>query len=140
MKKIVFACVHNAGRSQIAAGWARHLADDGIEIVSAGSEPGPHLNVAVVEAMREAGIDLSGIKPQLLTPDLASGADLMVTMGCGESCPVIPGARRIDWPVADTHGQNIDFVRKVRDEIKSRVVDLLRSEGVRQGDESSRDS
>jgi arsenate reductase (thioredoxin) len=130
MKKIVFACLHNAGRSQLAAAWARHLAGDGLEIVSGGTEPGPHVNVVVVEAMRELGIDLTGIKPQLLTPELARGADMLVTMGCGEACPFIPGARRLDWPVADTRGQNIDFVRKVRDEIKARVADLLRSEGI----------
>jgi arsenate reductase (thioredoxin) len=130
MKKIVFACVHNAGRSQMAAAWARHLAGEGLEVVSGGTEPGPHVNVVVVEAMRELGIDLSGINPQLLTSELARGADMLITMGCGEACPLVPGARRIDWPVADTHGQNLEFVRKVRDEIKTRVVGLLRSEGI----------
>jgi arsenate reductase len=130
MKKIVFACVHNAGRSQIAASWARRLAGDRLQVVSAGSEPGPHLNLVVVEAMREVGIDLAGIKPQLLTPELAQGAELLVTMGCGESCPFIPGARRIDWPVPDTRGQNLEFVRRVRDDLKDRVTDLLRREGV----------
>jgi arsenate reductase len=130
MRKIVFACVHNAGRSQMAAAWTRHLGGDRLEVVSGGTEPGPHVNVVVVEAMREVGVDLAGIKPQLLTPELARGADLLVTMGCGESCPLIPGARRIDWPVADTRGQAIDFVRRIRDEIKTRVTDLLRSEGI----------
>jgi arsenate reductase len=130
MRKIVFACVHNAGRSQMAAAWTRHLGGDRLEVVSGGTEPGPHVNVVVVEAMREVGVDLAGIKPQLLTPELARGADLLVTMGCGESCPLIPGARRIDWPVADTRGQAIDFVRRIRDEIKTRVVDLLRSEAI----------
>jgi arsenate reductase len=130
MKKIVFACVHNAGRSQIAAAWARHLAGGRVEIVSGGTEPGPHVNVVVTEAMREAGIDLAGIKPQSLTPELARGAELLVTMGCGEACPFIPGARRLDWPILDTRGQPIEVVRKIRDEIKARVVELLRSEGV----------
>lgn len=130
MKKIVFACIHNAGRSQMAAAWARQLGGDGLEVVSGGTEPGPHVNVAVAEAMREVGIDLAGIKPQLLTPELARGADFLVTMGCGESCPFIPGARRIDWPVADTRGQPIDFIRQIRDELKTRVTDLLRSEGI----------
>jgi arsenate reductase len=130
MKKIVFACVHNAGRSQIAAGWARHLAGRQIEVVSGGTEPGPRLNLQVVQAMREAGIDLDGINPQLLTPELAAGADYIVTMGCGESCPVIPGVKRLDWPITDTRGQPIEVVRRIRDEIKARVVDLLRSEGV----------
>jgi arsenate reductase len=130
MKKIAFACVHNAGRSQIAAGWARHLAGDRIEVVSAGTEPGPHLNLQVVEAMREAGIDLSGIQPQRLTPELAQGADFLITMGCGESCPFIPGAKRLDWPITDTRGQPIETVRRIRDEIKTRVEDLLRAEGV----------
>jgi arsenate reductase (thioredoxin) len=130
MKKIVFACVHNAGRSQIAAGWARHLAGDRMEVVSAGTNPGPHLNVQVVTAMGEAGIDLSGVQPQLLTPELAQGADYIVTMGCGESCPVIPGVKRLDWPITDTRGQSIQVVRRIRDQIHQRVVDLLRSEGV----------
>ena len=130
MKKIVFACVHNAGRSQIAAAWARHLAGGFLEVVSAGTQPGPHLNVQVVAAMREAGIDLSGVQPQLLTPELARGADYIVTMGCGESCPVIPGAKRLDWRITDTRGQSIEVVRRIRDEIQERVLDLLRSEGV----------
>jgi arsenate reductase len=130
MKKIVFACVHNAGRSQIAAAWTRHLAGDRLEVVSGGTEPGPHVNVVVVEAMRELGMDLSGIQPQLLTPALAQGADMLITMGCGEACPFIPGARRIDWPVTDTRGQPIEVVRQIRDEIKARVVDLLRSQGI----------
>lgn len=130
MKKIVFACVHNAGRSQIAAGWARHLAGGRLEVVSAGTQPGPHLNVQVVAAMREAGIELSGVQPQLLTPELARGADYIVTMGCGESCPVVPGVKRLDWPITDTRGQPIEVVRRIRDEIRERVLDLLRSEGV----------
>jgi arsenate reductase len=130
MKKIVFACVHNAGRSQIAAGWARRLAGDRLEVVSAGTEPGPHLNVQVVEAMREAGIDLSGVQPQLLTPELARGADYLVTMGCGEYCPVVSGVKRLDWPVTDTRGQPIEVVRQIRDQIQKRVLELLRSEGV----------
>ena len=130
MKKIVFACIHNAGRSQMAAAWARQLGGDGLEVVSGGTEPGPHVNVAVAEAMREVGVDLAGIKPQLLTPELARGADFLVTMGCGESCPFMPGARRIDWPVADTRGQPIDFIRQIRDELKTRVTDLLRSEAI----------
>ena len=130
MKKIVFACVHNAGRSQIAAGWARRLAGDRLEVVSAGTQPGPHLNVLVVEAMREAGIDLGGIRPQLLTPELAQGADYIVTMGCGESCPVVPGVKRLDWPITDTRGQPLEVVRRIRDEIRGRVLDLLQSKGV----------
>jgi arsenate reductase (thioredoxin) len=130
MKKIIFACVHNAGRSQIAAGWARHFAGERIEVVSGGTEPGPRLNVQVVQAMQEVGIDLGGIRPQLLTPELASGADYIVTMGCGESCPFVPGVKRMDWPITDTRGQPIEVVRKIRDEIKDRVIGLLRSEGV----------
>ncbi len=130
MKKIAFACVHNAGRSQIAAAWVRHLAGDRIEVVSGGTEPGPHLNTAVVEAMHEVGIDLGGIKPQLLTPELARGADYLITMGCGESCPAIAGVKRLDWPITDTRGQPLETVRKIRDEIKARVAELLQSEGV----------
>jgi arsenate reductase (thioredoxin) len=130
MKKIVFACVHNAGWSKIAAGWARHLAGGRLEVVSAGTQPGPHLNVQVVEAMREAGIDLSGVQSQLLTPELAHGADYIVTMGCGESCPVVPGVKRLDWPITDTRGQPLEVVRQIRDQIQERVLGLLRSEGV----------
>ncbi len=130
MKTIVFACVHNAGRSQIAAAWARHLAGGRLQVLSGGTEPGPHLNLQVVEAMREVGIDLSGIQPQLLTPELARGADYLVTKGCGESCPVVPGVKRLDWQTPDTRGQPIEVVRKIRDQIKQRVLDLLRSEGV----------
>lgn len=130
LMKIVFVCVHNAGRSQMAAAWARHMAGDGAEILSGGIEPGPHLNVVVEEAMREVGIDLLGIRPQLLTQELAQGADLLVTMGCGDSCPVVAGARRIEWPVPDTRGQDLEFVRQVRDQIKTRVAQLLRSAGV----------
>ena len=130
MKKIVFACVHNAGRSQIAAGWARRLAGGRLEVVSAGTQPGPHLNVQVVAAMREAGIDLSGVQPQLLTPELARGADYIVTMGCGESCPVIAGVKRLDWPITDTRGQPLEVVRQIRDEIKARVEELFRAETV----------
>ena len=130
MKKIVFACVHNAGRSQIAAGWARHLAGGRLEVVSAGTQPGPHLNLQVVEAMREVGIDLGGVQPQLLTPELARAADYIVTMGCGESCTVIPGVKRLDWPITDTRGQPLEVVRAIRDQIHDLVFDLLRSEGV----------
>ncbi len=130
MKKLAFGCVHNAGRSQIAAGWARHMVGGRIEVVSGGSEPGPHLNSAVVEAMREVGIDLSGIRPQLLTPELVAGADYLITMGCGEACPVVAGVKRLDWPILDTRGQPLEVVRKIRDEIRDRLAALLRSEGI----------
>ncbi len=130
MKKLAFACVHNAGRSQMAAGWARHMAGDAIEVVSGGTEPGPHLNSAVVQAMREVGIDLSGIRPQLLTSELAAGADYLITMGCGETCPTLPGVKSVDWPIPDTRGQPLEVVRKIRGQIRERVADLLRSEGI----------
>ncbi|MGI9103587.1 MAG: arsenate reductase ArsC [Terriglobales bacterium] len=130
MKKIIFACVHNAGRSQIAAAWARHLAGERLQVLSAGTAPGPHINLVVMEAMREVGIYLAGIQPQKLTPEMTQGADLLITMGCGESCPVAPGVRRVDWPITDTRGQPIEMVRTIRDEIQGRIVELLRSEGV----------
>lgn len=126
-RTILFACVHNAGRSQMAAAWLRHLADaQQVRALSAGTQPGPRVHPVVVEAMREVGIDLAAVQPQLLTPDLAAQAHLLVTMGCGEACPALPGLSRVDWPLADPKDQPIARVRAIRDDIRDRVLQLLR--------------
>lgn len=119
---VIFACVHNAGRSQMAAYWFNHFADSKkASAISAGTEPGPHMHPVVLEAMKERGLDLSGARPQKLTPELAKGASFLVTMGCGESCPFIPGVPVFDWPLADPKDQGIETVRAIRDEIEMRV-------------------
>ena len=126
MKIILFACVHNAGRSQMAAALFNRLADPAkARAVSAGTQPGDHVHPEVVEVMRELGIDLSGTRPRALTDDLARGADLLVTMGCGQACPLVPGLARDDWPLPDPKGQPMARVREIRDEIESRVARLL---------------
>ncbi len=131
MKSVVFACVHNAGRSQMAAGWFRQLADPArARAISAGTEPGPRVHPVVVEAMREAGIDLSAAKPQKFTLELAAGAQVLVTMGCGDKCPFVPGARVEDWPLQDPKDQPLEYVRQIRDEIRDRVADLISREHV----------
>jgi arsenate reductase len=127
---VIFACVHNAGRSQMAAAFFTRLASPALaRAVSAGTEPGERVHPEVVAAMREAGIDLSAAKPQRLTPELAEGAAWLVTMGCGEACPVVPGVRREDWPLADPKGQPLARVREIRDEIRERVARLVAREG-----------
>ena len=127
MKHIVFACVHNAGRSQMAAAWLNALAPpDTARATSAGTEPAARVHPEVLEAMREAGIDLREAKPQLLTPFLLESATHLVTMGCGEACPVAPPhVRRMDWPLPDPKGRPIEQVRAIRDEIRERVQALL---------------
>ena len=128
--RIVFACVHNAGRSQMAAAFFNELADPAAaRAVSAGTQPGAHVHPEVVEVMRESGIDLSDAEPRKLTEALAVGAAMLVTMGCGDECPVIPGARRDDWPLADPKGQPLARVREIRDEIRARVTALLEAQG-----------
>ena len=122
---VLFVCVHNAGRSQMAAGWLRHLAGNAIEVRSAGSEPADQINPAAVEAMREVGIDITAEEPKKLEYDTAHASDVIVTMGCGDACPVFPGKRYEDWELLDPAGQPIDLVRQVRDEIKIRVLALL---------------
>ena len=135
MDRVIFACVHNAGRSQMAAAFFNAAADRSrAEAVSAGTEPGDHVHPVVVDVMREVGIDLGGKKPQRLTHDLAQGASLLVTMGCGESCPYIPGLRRDDWPLTDPKGQPIGEVRRIRDEIRERVAQLVESRGWRRSE------
>ena len=126
---VLFLCVHNAGRSQMALGFFRHLAGDRAVAWSGGSEPGTQVNPSAVAAMREVGIDLSQAQPQKLTQELAEGASLLVTMGCGEKCPYVPGLRRDDWPLSDPKGRPLDEVRKTRDEVRSRVQALLQTEG-----------
>lgn len=122
MKRIVFACVHNAGRSQMAAAWFNRIADPAkARAISAGTQPAEHVHPVVVEAMKEKGVDLSKTEPQKLTLELAQGAAFLVTMGCGESCPYIPGVPILDWPLPDPKGQGIESVRIIRDEVEARV-------------------
>lgn len=130
MKTVLFACVHNAGRSQMAAAWFNALSDPSrARAISAGTEPGPRVHPEVLAAMAEEGIDLSAVKPQRLTDALASQATLLVTMGCGEVCPVIPGLRRDDWPLEDPKGKPVERVREIRDEVRARVAELVSREG-----------
>ncbi|MBY0279163.1 arsenate reductase ArsC [Candidatus Binatia bacterium] len=127
---VIFACVHNAGRSQMAAALFELLADPAqARAISAGTQPGPHVHPEVVEVMREEGLDLSTRTPRLLTDALAREATLLVTMGCGESCPVVPGLERRDWPLQDPKGQPADTVRAIRDDIRDRVRALVAERG-----------
>jgi arsenate reductase len=118
---VLFVCVHNAGRSQMASAWLKALAGDEIDVYSAGSEPAVHINPVAVEAMREVGLDIAGETPKILTSDSVQRADVVVTMGCGDTCPFFPGKRYLDWELTDPAGQPIEVVRQVRDEIKTRV-------------------
>lgn len=130
MKTVIFACVHNAGRSQMAAAFFNALADPlKARAVSAGTNPGTQVHPEVLEAMQEAGIDLSRAQPRLLTRDLAEGADTLITMGCGDQCPVVPGLQRGDWPLEDPKGKPVTRVREIREEVRERVMSLLRERG-----------
>lgn len=122
---VLFLCVHNAGRSQMAAGWLRHLAGEGVEVYSGGSAPGAVVNPAAVQVMGEVGIDLAGASPAPWTDGQLEAADVVVTMGCGDACPVLPGKRYLDWEVADPAGRSIEEVRRIRDDIGARVRDLV---------------
>ena len=122
---VLFVCVHNAGRSQMAAGWLRHLAGDRIDVRSAGSEPADQINPVAVEAMREVGIDITGAVPQILETEAVRGSDVVITMGCGDACPIFPGKRYEDWALTDPARQPIAVVRQVRDEIRERVEKLV---------------
>ncbi|MEH1167713.1 arsenate reductase ArsC [Micromonospora sp. CPCC 205539] len=122
---VLFVCVHNAGRSQMAAGWLRHLAGDTVEVRSAGSAPAGTINPAAVAAMHEVGIDITGQTPTLLEYATAESSDVIVTMGCGDACPVFPGKRYEDWKLDDPAGQGVEAVRPIRDEIRTRVEKLL---------------
>jgi arsenate reductase len=127
MTTVIFACVHNAGRSQMAAAFFRRLADpEQVTGISAGTDPGPRVHPEVLAAMQEVGIDLSGAQPQKLTDDLAEEAQLLITMGCDENCPYVPGLQREDWPLSDPKGQSLDAVRAIREDIRARVLALLR--------------
>jgi arsenate reductase len=122
---VLFVCVHNAGRSQMAAGYLRHLAGDRIEVRSAGSEPGDRVNPVAVEAMLEEGIDLTAETPKVLTSESVQACDVVVTMGCGDACPFFPGKRYEDWVLEDPAGRDLDAVRPIRDEIRRRVGALV---------------
>jgi arsenate reductase len=125
MTSVLFVCVHNAGRSQMAQGWLTHLAGGRIEVRSAGSEPGVHLNPSAVAVMAEAGVDITDQRPQILTVDAVRESDAVITMGCGDTCPIFPGKRYEDWDVLDPAGLDIEAVRPIRDEIRDRVQALI---------------
>ena len=131
MRKVIFACVHNAGRSQMSAAFFNQYADpEKAHAVSAGTQPADRVHPEVMEVMKEIGIDLSATKPQKLTPEFARDAYLLVTMGCGEECPFLPGLRRDDWPLPDPKGQGIEQVRMIRDEIEKRVKAFINVEAL----------
>ncbi|MGW4462885.1 arsenate reductase ArsC [Micromonospora sp. NPDC004704] len=130
---VLFVCVHNAGRSQMAAGWLRHLAGDSVEVRSAGSEPADRINPVAVEAMREVGIDITANTPRLLDHATAESSDVLITMGCGDVCPVFPGKRYLDWQLDDPAGQDIAAVRLIRDDIRTRVEQLINELPARTG-------
>jgi arsenate reductase (thioredoxin) len=127
---VLFLCVHNAGRSQMAHGWLAHLAGDRARALSGGSEPAAHVNPSAIEAMREVGVDISGRAPQVWTPEIVEEADVVVSMGCGDVCPVLPGKRYVDWPLDDPAGMGVEAVRPIRDEIGRKVRGLLDELGV----------
>ena len=122
---VLFVCIHNAGRSQMAAGYLRHLAGDRIEVRSAGSMPADQINPIAVEAMREEGIDIAAEQPKVLTPEAVQASDVVITMGCGDACPYYPGKRYEDWKLDDPAGQGIDAVRPIRDDIRARIEGLI---------------
>jgi len=130
---VLFVCVHNAGRSQMAAAWLHHLSQGRIEVRSAGSAPADTLNPAVVEAMAEVGIDITDQHPKLLTVDAVEASDVCVTMGCGDTCPIFPGKRYLDWELPDPAGQGVESVRPIRDEIRKRVEELIEETAPQQG-------
>ncbi|WP_308200656.1 arsenate reductase ArsC [Klenkia sp. PcliD-1-E] len=127
---VLFVCVHNAGRSQMAAGWLAHLAGDAVEVRSAGSLPGDQVNPAAVAAMAEVGVDISTATPRVLTTEAVQASDVVITMGCGDACPVFPGKRYLDWELPDPAGKGVDAVRPIRDDIEVRVRGLLAELGV----------
>ena len=127
---VLFVCVHNAGRSQMAAAYTTHLSGGAVEVRSAGSAPADSINPAVRDAMLEDGIDISDQKPKILTSDAVQASDVVITMGCGDSCPYFPGKRYLDWALNDPAGQGVEAVRPIRDEIKRRVQTLLTELGV----------
>jgi arsenate reductase len=122
---VLFVCVHNAGRSQMAAGWLRSLGGDSVEVRSAGSAPGDQVNPAAVAAMAEVGIDISDQRPKVLSPGAVEASDIVITMGCGDACPTFPGKRYLDWQLEDPAGKGVESVRPIRDEIERRVRALI---------------
>ena len=122
---VLFVCVHNAGRSQMAAGYLQHLAGDRVEVLSAGSAPKDQINEVAVQAMAEEGIDIASFTPEILSVDAVKDSDVVITMGCGDACPIFPGKRYEDWELTDPAGQGIDTVREIRDDIKGRIVALV---------------
>jgi arsenate reductase len=131
MKTILFACIHNAGRSQMSAAFFNAMVDSSLARgISAGSEPGSRVHPEVVAAMKEVGIDLSSVHPQVVTPAMAASVDYLVTMGCGPICPTIPGVRREDWPLEDPKGKPVERVREIRDDVRKRIVGLIERFGV----------
>ncbi|HSK23367.1 MAG TPA: arsenate reductase ArsC [Egicoccus sp.] len=127
---VLFLCVHNAGRSQMAAGWLRSLAGDRVNVLSAGSQPAETVNPAAVEAMHEVGIDIAGQQPRRWTDEALAATDVVVTMGCGDECPYVPGTRYVDWELTDPAGKGVEDVRPIRDDIERRVRGLLAELGV----------
>ena len=127
---VLFVCVHNAGRSQMAAGWLRHLAGDRVDVLSGGSAPADSVNAAAVQSMREVGVDIAGEQPKPWTEESLERADVVVTMGCGDTCPVFPGKRYVDWELDDPAGRSVEQVRPIRDDIEGRVRGLLAELGV----------
>ncbi|MFI9771194.1 arsenate reductase ArsC [Streptomyces sp. NPDC052415] len=125
LASVLFVCVHNAGRSQMAAGFLAHLAGDRIEVRSAGSVPGDRVNPAAVEAMREVGIDIAGAEPKILTTEAVQASDYVITMGCGDACPIFPGKKYLDWALEDPAGKGVESVRPIRDEIQRRIEALI---------------
>jgi len=124
---VLFVCVHNAGRSQMAAGFLKHLAGDRIDVLSAGSQPADQINQVAVQAMAEIGIDIAGEQPKVLTSDAVQESDVVITMGCGDECPFFPGKRYEDWKLDDPAGQGIESVRPIRDDIRQRIEGLIDS-------------
>jgi arsenate reductase (thioredoxin) len=127
---VLFVCVHNAGRSQMAAGYLQHLAGDRVTVLSAGSQPADQINPVAVQAMSEDGIDITAATPKILTTEAVQESDVVITMGCGDTCPIYPGKRYEDWDLDDPAGQGIDAVRPIRDEIKKRIEALVSDLGV----------
>jgi protein-tyrosine-phosphatase len=127
---VLFLCVHNAGRSQMAAGFLRHLGGDGVQVYSGGSEPASEVNAAAIDAMAEVGIDITSEFPKPWTDEIVRAADVVVTMGCGDACPLFPGKQYLDWELDDPAGQSIDAVRPIRDDIEQRVRALMAELGI----------
>ncbi|MFS4091998.1 arsenate reductase ArsC [Streptomyces sp. AF1A] len=125
LASVLFVCMHNAGRSQMAAGFLSHLAGEGIEVRSAGSVPADQVNPAAVEAMREVGIDIAEQQPKVLTAEAVQASDYVITMGCGDACPVFPGKKYLDWALEDPAGKGVEAVRPIRDQIRKRIEALI---------------